>query len=975
MIKKNKNNDKDSENIIINDAMDKQCVEYTLRKSENILKKALLASTELIDANPDGINYEKMADTILEIAGAKYAAFNVFDKNGLDFMTVAVSGINNTLTQISSILGFDIINKKWKPDPLRAERIKSKIITEFDSLQLLTGSVIPNKIIAALEKTFNIGKVYVVRILKNNISIGDFTLIFERDKSLENRELVELFANQSGMFIERKRAEEALRESEEKFRILFDDYPVPTLLSELPDGNIAFVNKKFLKDIHMRYEDVIGKKGVDLGILSNAADQDKLTQLLLEHGYVDDMEINYSYPNGVTGTDLISLRIIHFNNKPYCLTIMQDITERKRIEEKQRESEERFRRLLQDVQSVAVQGYGPDGTTQYWNKASEMLYGYSAQEAIGRNIVDLIIPLEMRGDVEQAMRYMADSGQPIRASELLLKRKDGSRVSVYSSHVIVRIPGKPQELFCMDIDLTERKKTEEALRKSKQQYENLVSKIPVGIYTLYSNTHRKLSLNYISPRMAEMLNTTTESLQSDFHTMTKLIHKDDVELFIKLNKTDASKPISFDWKGRFIIKNKIKWLHIMSSPEPLENGDILWHGLVVDITDKKLAEEEKEKLVDQLQQAQKMESVGRLAGGVAHDFNNMLQAILGNADMAMALLPVNSPARENIEEICTAAEHSADLTRQLLTFARKQTITPIVLDINETVSGMIKMLKRLIGESVDLTWVSGPKMWPVIIDPSQLNQILINLCVNARDSITDIGKITIETENCSFNKDYCDNHEGYIPGDYVCLAVSDNGCGMEQEVLKYIFEPFYTTKGVGKGTGLGLSTVYGSVKQNNGFIIAESMPKHGTTIKIYFPRYNNDTTITYISDNAPVTHGNETILLVEDNLPILKLTMTMLKRLSYNVLSANTPGVAMQLANEYKGEIDLLMTDVIMPEMNGRDLAIQLNKLYPDMKSLYMSGYTADVIANHGIIQDDINFLQKPFSMNELSTVVRKALD
>ncbi|MBN1615493.1 MAG: PAS domain S-box protein, partial [Deltaproteobacteria bacterium] len=383
-----------------------------------------------------------------------------------------------------------------------------------------------------------------------------------------------------------------------------------------------------------------------------------------------------------------------------------------------------------------------------------------------------------------------------------------------------------------------------------------------------------------------------------------------------------------------------------------------------------------EKLEEQMRQAQKMEAVGRLAGGVAHDFNNMLGIILGHADMILEGLTPDQPFHADLTEIRKAGERSADLTRQLLAFARKQTVAPKVIDLNKTVEGMLKMLHRLIGEDIDMAWIPGEKVWPVKIDPAQIDQVLANLCVNARDAIADVGKVTIETGNSVFDEEYCKEHAGFVTGEYTLLTVSDNGCGMDKETLENIFEPFFTTKESDKGTGLGLATVYGVVKQNNGFINVYSEPGQGTTFRIYLPRHRvKEASLPDKEAIRPAARGHETILLVEDEPAILRMTMMMLERTGYKVLAAGTPGEAIALAREHAGEIHLLMTDVVMPEMNGRDLAKNLLSLYPNLKRLFMSGYTANVIAHHGVLDEGVQFIQKPFAKQDLAIKVREVLN
>ncbi|MFZ2958755.1 MAG: GAF domain-containing protein [Candidatus Ozemobacteraceae bacterium] len=395
-----------------------------------------------------------------------------------------------------------------------------------------------------------------------------------------------------------------------------------------------------------------------------------------------------------------------------------------------------------------------------------------------------------------------------------------------------------------------------------------------------------------------------------------------------------------------------------------------------DITERKRAEEEKGKLEAQLRQSQKMESVGRLAGGVAHDFNNMLGVILGHTEMAMAQVDNSLPLHNNLAEISKAANRSVAMTRQLLAFARKQTIAPKILNLNETVGGMITMLKRLIGENIDLNLQPAVDLWPVRIDPSQFDQILVNLCVNARDAISGIGKLVIETGNSIFETSFSSGNAGLLPGEYAYLAVRDSGCGMNKETLSHLFEPFFTTKEMGKGTGLGLATVYGAVKQNNGYIYAKSELGHGATFTIYLPRYLGKFEVVPKEEvTGSVLRGNETILLVEDEPGMRETTAMMLEMQGYRVLTAATPSEAICLARENSAQIKLLITDVIMPEMNGRDLAKNLLSLYPHLKYLFLSGYAADVLPNLEGSDKDGHFVQKPFSMEDLATKIRKILD
>ena len=396
-----------------------------------------------------------------------------------------------------------------------------------------------------------------------------------------------------------------------------------------------------------------------------------------------------------------------------------------------------------------------------------------------------------------------------------------------------------------------------------------------------------------------------------------------------------------------------------------------------DISALKQGEEEQQRLQDQLLQARKMESVGRLAGGVAHDFNNMLSIILGYVEMVQERLDPGSSLFSDLEEVHKAAERSAALTRQLLTFARKQIVSPEVLDLNTAMAGMLSMLERLIGENIKLVWAATPDLWPVRIDPSQVDQILANLCLNARDAIAGVGTVSVAARNVVISPADCVRQPHFAQGDYVSLAVSDTGCGMDHEMLANLFEPFFTTKKTGKGTGLGLATIYGIVKQNDGFIDVASEPGRGSTFTVYLPRHcRQEKSADRECLAMPVAAGgHETILLVEDEAAILDMAANLLRRQGYTVLAAATPGEALGLADTCARTIDLLLTDVIMPEMNGRDLARRLLDRQPGLRQLYMSGYTADVIGSHGVQDGGLNFIAKPFTMKNLARKVRAVLE
>ena len=408
----------------------------------------------------------------------------------------------------------------------------------------------------------------------------------------------------------------------------------------------------------------------------------------------------------------------------------------------------------------------------------------------------------------------------------------------------------------------------------------------------------------------------------------------------------------------------------------LTYGDRECHlAFVRDATERLKAEEERGKLEAQLLQSQKLESIGRLAGGVAHDFNNMLSIIVGYSEIMRAKIAPHDPLLKDLDQIQQAAERSKNMTRQLLAFSRKQIFEPKNLDLNDHIQRFENNLARLIGEDIELHFVPSPDAGTIEFDPTHMEQVLMNLAANARDAMPHGGKLTIETRNVVLDEAYCREHAGFMPGSFVRLSVSDNGIGMGAETVKYIFEPFFTTKDTGLGTGLGLATVYGIVKQGGGFINVYSEPGQGTTFKIYIPRTAGEAERLTAMDTRPPEPGAETILLVEDDSMVRAMTEVILKNLGYKVISAGCPEKALALFKRQHASINLLLTDVVMPKMNGKELHDRMKSLCPELKSLFMSGYTTNVIVHHGVLDKGVHFISKPFSISALSAKIRAALE
>jgi PAS domain S-box-containing protein len=524
------------------------------------------------------------------------------------------------------------------------------------------------------------------------------------------------------------------------------------------------------------------------------------------------------------------------------------------------------------------------------------------------------------------------------------------------------------------IDITDRKRAEEAQRAFKQIIEGVIDAIPVRVFWKDRN------LTYLGCNAAF-------ARDAGFADPQDVVGKDDFQMGwrdqAELYRADDRQVIASGCPKLLIEESQStpagNTITLLTSKLPLRDskGDISGVlGTYMDVTERKRAEAEREELTAHLRQAQKLESVGRLAGGVAHDFNNLLMGIMNYVELCRDELPPEHPVRGYLDEVDSDARRSADITKQLLAFARKQVVSPKLLDLNDALAGMLKMLRHLMGEDIAVNWAPGTHLWPIKIDPGQLDQVLANLCVNARDAIAGVGKVVIETANVTLDRAYCAEHAAAAPGEYVRLAVSDTGCGMNQDTLGHLFELFFTTKEVGKGTGLGLATLYGIVEQNHGHVEVQSEVGKGTTFSIYLPREASESDLgpeAAIPEELP--RGTETILLAEDEKSVRLTSRLFLEALGYTVLAADTPEEAQRLAGVHSGPIHLLITDVIMPGMNGPDLAAFLAGEHPGLKCLFMSGYTADVMMQRGTLDEGRPFLPKPFSRQDLARKVREVLD
>jgi PAS domain S-box-containing protein len=560
---------------------------------------------------------------------------------------------------------------------------------------------------------------------------------------------------------------------------------------------------------------------------------------------------------------------------------------------------------------------------------------------------------EIRRSLAQARRWSAS---------ILLRRPDGSKLPVDLTITAMADGGTA----CVCRDLSLRHQAEKAREEAETKYRMLVEHVNAITYIA------EIGINgqwfYVSPQVESILGYTSDEWLAISHNWASLIHADDVASVMAAE--EASKN-GLPFQAEFRIKRKDGrevWLNDTAVVVQGSDAHPVMEGIMVDITDRKHLE-------TQLQQSRKMEAVGRLAGGIAHDFNNLLTIITGYTDLALSRPAIPLELRADIERIENAAARAAALVRQLLAFSRKQVLQPKTLDLNSIVINLDKLLRRLMDDNIEMTTAVSENVGKVKADPAQIEQVLMNLVVNARDAMPQGGRIVIETSNIDLDSAYADGHASVKPGRYVMLAVSDTGMGMDRDTVAHIFEPFYTTKESGRGTGLGLSTVYGIVKQSGGYIWVYSELGNGSTFKVYLPRIEDS-----VDEVAPLPvsldsqRGSETILLVEDEEAVRDLIQTVLNDQGYNVIPSRDTQHALQIAETFAHEIHLLLTDVVMPGMSGRELAAHITARRRGIRVLFMSGYTDNVITSGGVLEKGITFLQKPFSPGQLTQKVRDVL-
>ena len=765
---------------------------------------------------------------------------------------------------------------------------------------------------------------------------------------------------------ERKQIEAERDETAELFQSVFNLGPVSTTLTRISDKRIIDVNEAIVRLLGYSRDELIGKPSSDFNYWADREERQQALELFLEQGELNNFEFSFRTKTGDIGEAITHAKMVEIRGESYLLSTFVDITDRKQAVEALRESEAKFTAMIQ-ASPMPIWISTLDGEIVEANPAFLKLIGYSYAETIGSSTVKLgLIRDKARQEI---MVEMEKNGGSLRNLEIDIRVRDGTTRTVLLSGENIVVNGIPYRLG-INVDITERNRVQEALRLSEEKFRAIYEQSPIAIQ-LYDKAGKLIDAN---PQTLQIYGLDDKQTILGYNMWSSpFLSAENVEALKNGNSIFIPAHLDFEEVRAANLfatdKSGIIYLEMYAIPLIREQEITGYLVHMLDVTERKEMEAK-------LLQSQKLESIGQLAGGIAHDFNNILVPIIGYVELALMELASDDKLYANLQRVREAAERAAALTRQILAFSRKQMLKMHVLDLNIVVADFKKMIERLIGEDIELHTFLEPALYRIRADRGQIEQVLLNLAVNARDAMPTGGQLSIETSNVYLDTTYVKKYAGsQPPGHYIMLAVSDTGYGMNAEIQQHIFEPFFTTKDKGKGTGLGLATVFGIVKQHKGNIWVYSEPGNGATFKIYLPRVEDTVQISGTTVLEPVSmYGTETILVVEDEKMVRQLVCETLAAYGYQVVEAQSATDGLRLATEAKSPPNLLLTDVIMPEMNGRELYQKIAYIHPDIKVLYMSGYTDNAIVHHGILDKDINFLQKPFSVQSLTRKVKQVL-
>lgn len=768
----------------------------------------------------------------------------------------------------------------------------------------------------------------------------------------------------------RKQLEQNLRASEARFRALSENTIAGVTLCD-ESGKLLYVNDAYLKIVGYTRED-FERGNLNWHDLTapefDELDRNAITEARV-NGISEQYKKEYIRKDGIRIPVLLGIALSEVDGGEHFISAILDMSKRNKAEKALRESEENFRALTEATTHIvwtSVNNRGDDRFVEWWKE----LTGQNYEEAKEMGWTDVLHPDDKEPVTKEWLA--AVENKSVFNTVYRVRTVSGE----YRFYAIRGVPvfdagGEFRQWIGAVSDITVRKRGEEKVQQSERRFRSLVSAAAQIVWTADANG---LMQTAHLPN-GEPFPMKEETVVREWNSR---LHPNDKNRAIEELTEAVRQKTKFKSEYRLLHDDGAFHYYISrGTPVYEKNGAICeWVGTLTDVNEGKVAEEKLRESEDQLRQGQRLESVGRLAGGIAHDFNNMLTAINGYSDLVLRRLSADDPLRPNIEEIKKAGERSATLTQQLLAFSRRQMLQPKVLDLNNVISDTAVMLERLIGEDIALITKLSPDISRVEADPGQLSQVLLNLVVNSRDAMPDGGTITIETKDVCLKQENIGQYEWARPGDFVLLKISDSGVGIDSETLQHIFEPFYTTKEIGKGTGLGLATVYGIIKQSGGSIWVSSEIGEGTTFEIYLPQvFENKDLTEDLQPADQLPNGTELILLVEDEQRVRDLTRKLLEFCGYTIIEAKNGIEALKICDESSDKIDLVMTDVVMPQMGGRELAGRIAAQYPHIKILFTSGYADDLIVKHDVNEANTDFIQKPFTLETLALKVRKVLD
>ncbi|MGD9946921.1 MAG: PAS domain S-box protein [Desulfobulbus sp.] len=765
---------------------------------------------------------------------------------------------------------------------------------------------------------------------------------------------------------ERISTEESLRFSEQKYASIFQLMPDMAGITRLEDGCYLEINAGFSQVSGWSADEVIGHSSIELGLWTKEERREALS-LVQAHGRLENFPFMLKLKSGELHHALMFLTPIEVNGKECLYFMARDINILKFAQMHLEQERSHLRNLLQTVPAL-IWMKDPQGIYLSCNSRFERFIGQKEATIIGQTDFNFFEQKEAEWFHAYDQKAIDNKAASIN-EEWITYADDGHRELLETIKTpMYDADGQLLGVLGIAWDITEKKRVEEELLKERSRFINLVDSVD-GI--VWETDARTLTFTYVSREAQRLLGYPIDDWSGDRFWWQHL-HPEDRERVYGATVDATAKGEDHELSYRFLAADgRTVWIQDRINVV-LENGQPRWRrGIMVDTTQEKEAEHRRHTLENQLRQAQKIEAVGRLAGGVAHDFNNQLSVILGYADLIQQSHVTEEKRHAYINQIIRAASQSRDITRQLLAFSRQEEITPQVLDLNLLVKGIKKGLGRLIREDIRVEVRTTPDLWPVFMDSTQLDQILMNLIVNARDAIVGHGLVSIETANVTLDAGFTDQYPDFAPGDYVQLSIRDTGKGMTRETMLHIFEPFFTTKETGKGTGLGLATVYGIVTQNKGQIVVQSRLGKGTTFRVFLPRSHALPSTALERPTAGVLpQYSGTILLVEDEETVRQMAQDILKASGYTVLVASSPTEALKICNNPQQHIDLLLSDVIMPEMNGRELYQRIRSLRPELKTVFMSGYAGDILQEESDCQ--VPLIKKPFTLQSLLKTIEE---